>query len=145
MAAASQPLRLVVNFDCSLAFLQRLCRDMSVRGAQAARPVLMYHWTASDNHDKIEDSNFRIPKCAQDVKNANAYGAGVYLSTGCATTKQRFGAGAERGILCLVLPGRMYNNDTQGMQRTQQRGYDSAVFWRGTGYVVFNQDQVLPC
>jgi len=140
---AGGPIQGIVNYDSATTFLSRLRKDIQALGLPAAQPRLMYHWTAEVNHIKIEDTNFYVPKQRQ-VANGNVYGNGVYAAVGFATSRG-YAKDVTKGILCLTSPGKVYDNNAQGFAWTQQRGYDSACFWKKTGYVFFSADQVLPC
>ncbi|CAK0861220.1 unnamed protein product [Prorocentrum cordatum] len=139
----------IVDFDHLLRFVRQHRRMCDLRGFDAARPRVVYHWTSEANFESIVASGLRVPDGGSvAVAHGSSFGNGIYVSPDFRYGEEFFGYGARAAFMCLGLPGRQHfgKPDVDGLG--QPDGYDSAVGREGQRgvdeWVFFRADQLLP-
>ncbi|KAL8572703.1 hypothetical protein ACOMHN_049832 [Nucella lapillus] len=115
------------------------------RGEDMSYPVLGFHGTDESNIVPICESGFRMPgeSAFKEKTDAGWYGAGIYFSE-YPSYSMDYIDGAERLLLCQVLPGKVYDCTEIKEGSKLQKGFDSHMSPDKKELVIFNSDCILP-
>ena len=106
--------------------------------------ILGFHGTKVDNIEAIVKENFDVSKADTCL-----YGVGIYFSE-FPHVSIGYARGANKLLLCKILPGRSFDVSVSCNMQPLQAGYDSHRVQKddkdnGWAIVIANPDQILPC
>uniref|UniRef100_A0A8B8BUY0 Poly [ADP-ribose] polymerase n=1 Tax=Crassostrea virginica TaxID=6565 RepID=A0A8B8BUY0_CRAVI len=136
----------VVNPDLMAKFKQSKEDLKKERGEELSYPVLAFHGTEVKNISKICDTGFRVPGQAgfKHTTDTGWYGKGVYFSE-YPEYSMDYIDGAEKLLLCQVLPGKVFHCKKLIHGAALSKGHDSHTSPDKKELVIFNSHHILPC
>uniref|UniRef100_A0A8B8BMY6 Poly [ADP-ribose] polymerase n=1 Tax=Crassostrea virginica TaxID=6565 RepID=A0A8B8BMY6_CRAVI len=136
----------VVNPDLIAKFKQSKEDLKKERGEELSYPVLAFHGTEVKNISKICDTGFRVPGRAgfKHATDTGWYGKGVYFSE-YPEYSMHYIRGAEKLLLCQVLPGKVFHCKKLIHGAALSKGHDSHISPDKKELVIFNSHHILPC
>ncbi|CAJ1422342.1 unnamed protein product [Effrenium voratum] len=140
----------VVRLEAAKAFVARHRRLAELRGLDAAKPRVVFHWTQEKNFEGISQEGLRVPDGAGvAVAHGSSFGVGIYVSPDFRYGKELFAYGAPAGFMCLALPGCQHFGKPTVPFAGGAAGFDSVIGREGQRgvdeWVFFRSDQLLPC
>ncbi|XP_062589325.1 uncharacterized protein LOC134250975 [Saccostrea cucullata] len=135
----------VVNPELRTKFKHAKDELKKQRGEDLSYPVLAFHGTKVENITKICETGFRVPgdKGFQHRTDTGWYGKGVYFSE-YPDYSMGYIQGAEKLLLCQVLPGKVFHCKKLIHGAALTKGHDSHTSPDKKELVIFNPGHILP-